>query len=68
MNSNKSPILTLNQYSQGLNPMPFSHYRKTGILAQETKDMNGQKSIPSNIFINEMRSTRSTTDHNGIIQ
>lgn len=42
MNSTKSPILTLGHHTQGLNPMPFSHYRKTGILAQETMDVNGK--------------------------
>lgn len=36
MSSNKNPILTLNQYTQGPNPLPFSHFRQTGQILQES--------------------------------
>lgn len=32
MSSNKAPILTLNQHTTGPNPMPFNHYRQTGMI------------------------------------
>lgn len=35
VNSNKSPILAVKQHVVGPNPMPFSHFRHTGLIPQE---------------------------------
>ena len=36
VSSNKNPILTMNKYTQGPQPLPFEHYQQTGLIPSES--------------------------------
>ena len=36
VSSKKNPILTMNKYTQGPQPLPFEHYQQTGLIPSES--------------------------------